>query len=111
MVYAQEHLAEFVDWAGVGFFAQENLLVNNKPVPFPVRCRVRVCGYRHRLKDRDRTRCDCRNLFRRSTAHGSELPTMILDWDIIQIEGALLETWLPTVFRRLDELAQQCGST
>jgi hypothetical protein len=33
---------------------------------------------------------------------------MILDWDIIQIEGALLETWLPIVFKRLEELAQQC---
>jgi hypothetical protein len=33
---------------------------------------------------------------------------MILDWDVAQIEGALLETWLPTVFRRLEELAQQC---
>src|ERR1700727_1135921 len=30
LVYAQEHLAEFVDWAGVGFFARENLLVNNQ---------------------------------------------------------------------------------
>jgi len=35
---------------------------------------------------------------------------MILDWDIVQIEGALLETWLPIVFRRLGELAQQCGA-
>jgi hypothetical protein len=33
---------------------------------------------------------------------------MILDWDIVQIEGALLETWLPIVFKRLEELAQQC---
>jgi hypothetical protein len=33
---------------------------------------------------------------------------MILDWDIVQIEGALLEIWLPTVFSRLEELAQQC---
>jgi hypothetical protein len=37
-VYAQEHLAEFVDWAGVGFFARENLLVNNQPLPFPTPC-------------------------------------------------------------------------
>ena len=40
--------------------------------------------------------------------HGSAYPLMILDWDIVQIEGALLETWLPIVFRRLEELAQQC---
>jgi hypothetical protein len=38
LVYAQEHLAEFVDWAGVGFFARDKLLVDNQPVPFPRHC-------------------------------------------------------------------------
>ena len=33
---------------------------------------------------------------------------MILDWDITQIEGAMLETWLPQVFARLEELARLC---
>jgi hypothetical protein len=37
-------------------------------------------------------------------------PLLILDWDIAQIEGALLETWLPDVFQRLEELARQCGA-
>jgi hypothetical protein len=41
--------------------------------------------------------------------HGG-IPLLILDWDIVQIEGALLETWLPTVFRRLEELARLCGA-
>jgi len=31
-----------------------------------------------------------------------------LDWDITQIEGAMLETWLPQVFARLEELARLC---
>ncbi len=38
------------------------------------------------------------------------IPLLILDWDIVQIEGAMLETWLPSVFRRLDELARLCGA-
>jgi hypothetical protein len=33
---------------------------------------------------------------------------VILDWDIVQIEGALLETWLPSVFETLEELARGC---
>jgi hypothetical protein len=33
---------------------------------------------------------------------------LILDWDIVQIEGALLETWLPMVFGRLEELSRLC---
>ena len=35
-------------------------------------------------------------------------PLVILDWDIAQIEGAILETWLPSVFQRLEELARLC---
>src|SRR5947209_135507 len=34
------------------------------------------------------------------------IPLVILDWDIEQIEGAVLETWLPSVFSRLEELAR-----
>ena len=32
---------------------------------------------------------------------------VLLDWDIVQIEGALLETWLPTVFQNLEAFAVQ----
>jgi hypothetical protein len=35
-------------------------------------------------------------------------PLMILDWDIVQIEGATLETWLPTAFERLEQLSRGC---
>ena len=37
--------------------------------------------------------------------HSGRAPLLILDWDIAQIEGALLETWLPMVFDRLEELS------
>lgn len=35
-------------------------------------------------------------------------PLAILDWDIKQIEGAMLDVWLPTVFQHLELLAQEC---
>ena len=35
LVYAQEYLAEFVDWSGVAFFSREKLLVDNQPLPLP----------------------------------------------------------------------------
>lgn len=38
------------------------------------------------------------------------VPLFILDWDTTQIEGALLETWIPIVFQRLEELAKLCGA-
>jgi hypothetical protein len=40
--------------------------------------------------------------------HLKSYPLMILDWDIVQIEGATLETWLPTVFERLEQLSRLC---
>jgi hypothetical protein len=36
------------------------------------------------------------------------VPLIVLDWEILQIEGALLETWLPTIFRKLEGLARDC---
>jgi hypothetical protein len=38
LVYAQEYMAEFVDWSGAAFFSREKLLVENRPVPLPPRC-------------------------------------------------------------------------
>ena len=107
LVYAQEHLAEFVDWAGVGFFARDKLLVNNQPVPFPTHCECVFAVMDTASKtgtEHDATAVTYFALER----HGAFFPLMILDWDIVQIEGALLETWLPIVFQRLEELATQC---
>jgi hypothetical protein len=39
----------------------------------------------------------------------SGIRLMILDWHIAQIEGATLETWLPSVFNRLEELRTTPG--
>lgn len=35
------------------------------------------------------------------------IPLIVLDWDILQIEGALLETWLPTVFQKLEIMSRE----
>jgi hypothetical protein len=37
-----------------------------------------------------------------------KISLFVLDWDVAQIEGALLETWLPAVFRSLEELSRLC---
>jgi hypothetical protein len=38
LVYAQEYLAEFVDWSGAAFFSREKLLEQGQPVPYPKSC-------------------------------------------------------------------------
>jgi hypothetical protein len=106
LVWRQEYLAEFVDWSGVAFFSLDKLLVNNKPVPRP----PRVDGVFAVIdtavktgKDNNGTAVTFWGLINNVPA-----PLVILDWDILQIEGSLLETWLPTVFQRLEELARVC---
>ena len=86
---------------------REKLLVDNKPVPFPKRCECVFAIIDTASKtgtEHDATAVTFFALDRQ----GARFPLMILDWDIVQIEGALLETWLPIVFKRLEDLAQQC---
>jgi hypothetical protein len=106
LVYAQEYLAEFVDWSGAAFFSREKLLVENRPLPLPPRCDFVFAVIDTASKtgtDNDATAV----AFFARDKFGS-IPLFILDWDIIQIEGAVLETWLPKVFQTLEELAQLC---
>jgi hypothetical protein len=107
LVYAQEYLAEFVDWSGVAFFHPENMLVEGRPVPFPSGCDAVFAVIDTASKtgtEHDATAVTffaVNKLFRGP-------PLLILDWDIVQIESAILEDWLPGVFGRLEELARDC---
>jgi hypothetical protein len=107
LVYAQEYLAEFVDWAGVGFFARDKLLDNGQPVSYPARCDGVFAVIDTASKTGTEHDATAVTFFGRNTA-GGRFPLMVLDWDIAQIEGAFLETWLPMVFDRLEELARLC---
>jgi hypothetical protein len=107
LVYAQEYLAQFVDWSGVAFFSREKLLVDDKPAPCPRHCDTLFAVIDTASKtgtDNDGTAVT----YFAYNQHGASAPLLILDWDIVQIEGAILETWLPLVFKRLEELAGQC---
>jgi hypothetical protein len=106
LVYAQEYLAEFVDWAGVAFFSREKLLLDNLPVAYPTNCQCVFAVIDTASKtgtDHDATAVT----FFAYNQNGG-FPLIILDWDIAQIEGATLETWLPSVFDRLEQLARMC---
>jgi hypothetical protein len=105
LVYAQEYLAEFVDWSGVAFFSREKLLEHGHPLPDPVTCDVVFAVIDTASKtgtDHDATAV---TYFAFNKFSGGS-PLIILDWDIVQIEGAILETWLPSVFERLEHLAR-----
>jgi hypothetical protein len=109
LVHSQEYLAEFVDWSGVAFFGREKLLENGQPVPSPKSCDGVFAVIDTASKtgtDHDATAVT----FFALDGLSRRAPLLILDWDIAQIEGALLETWLPMVFDRLEELSRLCGA-
>lgn len=108
LVYAQEYLAQFVDWAGAAFFSREKLLVQGKPIAFPNRCDGVFAIIDTASKTGTENDGTAVTIFARDS-HGLH-PLIILDWDIAQIEGATLETWLPSVFQRMEVLAKQCGA-
>jgi phage terminase large subunit-like protein len=108
LVFAQEYCAEFVDWSGVAFFSREKLLVDDQPIPPPSRCDYVFAVIDTAVKtgtDNDGTAVT----FFGYDQH-APIPLVILDWDIDQIDGAVLEGWLPSVFSRLEELARLCGA-
>ena len=107
LVYAQEYLAEFVDWSGVAFFSREKLLVDNRPLPNPSGCDGVFAVIDTASKTGTDNDATAVTYFAISQYSGG-VPLFILDWDIAQIEGAILETWLPGVFRRLEDLARHC---
>lgn len=106
LVYAQEYLAEFVDWAGAAFFSREKLLLNEQPVALPSRCDGIYAVIDTASKTGTNNDATAVTFFARDSF--GPHPLLILDWEIAQIEGATLETWLPLVFQRLEELALQC---
>lgn len=104
LVFKQEYLAEFVDWGGVAFFGIDKMLENGQPVEYPEKVDAIFAVMDTAVKggkENDGTAIVyC--AFNKFVGH----PLIILDWDIIQIDGALLESYMPSVFDRCEELAK-----
>jgi hypothetical protein len=108
LVFRQEYEAEFVDWSGVAFFALDKLLVDGKPVPTPVRCDYVYGVIDSATKTGTANDGTAITFFARTKT--SKIPLAVLDWDIVQIEGAMLEDWIPKQLKRGEELARECGA-
>jgi hypothetical protein len=107
MVFQQEFLAEFVDWSNIALFGADKLLVEGLPVQYPTNCDAVYAILDTAVKggkQHDGTAV----VFFALNEFG--IPLTILDWDVVQINGGLLEHWIPSVFSRLEELARGCGA-
>jgi len=108
LVYRQEYLAEFVDFRGEAFFSLDKMLVNDEPVETPQNVHSVFAVLDTAVKEGKEHDGTAVIYCAFSPYHG--FPLVILDWDIIQIEGALLETWLPGVYDNLNLWAKDCNS-
>jgi hypothetical protein len=107
LVYAQEYLAEFVDWSGKAFFSRDKLLHEGQPVPYPNTCEGVFAVIDTASKTGTDNDATAVTFFALDRQRG-QFPLVILDWEVTQIEGAILESWLPSVFERLEELSRTC---
>jgi len=112
MVYQQEYLAEFVDWSGSAFFNLQSLLDNGEAVEPTQHCDAVFVTLDTATKTGSQHDGTAVVYWAVSKHSGHKL--VILDYDKVQIEGALLETWLPNVYRNLEayavELKARSGS-
>lgn len=108
LAWQQEVEAEFVSWAGIAFFDPEKWLEDNAPVPWPARCDSVFCVIDSATKTGTKNDSTAVVFFARNQYTGYKL--VVLDYDLVQIEGALLETWLPVVLQRLEDMAAKCGA-
>lgn len=108
LVYQQEFLAEFVDWSGASFFERDKLLDNGQPVPWPEKCDAVFAVMDTAVKDKKEHDGTGVTYVALNQNYGT--PVTFLDWDLIQIEGAMLESWVPSVTEKLEHMARVCGA-
>lgn len=106
LVYQQEFLAEFVDWSGEAFFSLDSLLEKGQPVDYPKVCDTVFAVIDTATKTGREHDGTAVTYFAYTRYPQPKL--VVLDWDLVQIEGSLLERWLPNIFDRLKDLAAQC---
>jgi hypothetical protein len=109
LVYSQEYLAEFVDWSGEAFFSLKNLLTDDKPEPFPERCLYVFATIDTAVKT-GKLNDGTGVVYWAFERLGEEHWLKVIDYEYLQIEGSMLETWLPVVYRNLNEYAEKCGA-
>lgn len=115
MVFAQEYLAEWVDFSGAALFRLEDFLENGKPIP----CPFRIFGNVYAVIDcavKTGTDNDSTAVLYCALQPGfmfdDKKPRIYwLDWELIQIEAYSMLEWIPSVHARLEELSKEYQST
>lgn len=97
-----------IRWQGRSMFPLASWFVEGAPVPLPTNCdgvfaTIDTAVKTGSTNDASATIYWARNMF---VGH----PLVLLDYDIEQIEGSLLEFHMPNIFENLEMWAKRCGS-
>lgn len=98
-----------VRWAGIDFFPEANWLVNGLPIEAPKKCDM-VFGVIDSAAKTGKKNDSTFAVYFAYTKHNQANPLVILGYDCVQIEGALLESWLPSQLVILEDFALKCGA-
>lgn len=91
---------------GGSFFSEASLLVDGQPIPMPVLVDGIFAVIDSAIKTGKENDGTGVTWYARTQFHGH--PLVILDWDLVQIEGASLESWMPTIHKRSEAFAKAC---
>lgn len=91
---------------GGSFFSESTLLVSGQPVDFPAPCDGVFAIVDTAIKTGKAHDGSGVTFYARCKGYG--VPLTILDWDLKQLEGASLETWLPVILQQLEAFAKVC---
>lgn len=107
LVYRQEYEAEFVSWSGESLFKLPSLLVDGQGVQYPQHCETVFATVDTAVKDgaeNDGTAV----VFWAVNKYGAGAPLTVLDWQIEQITADMQVNWMPSIFMRCEQLANEC---
>jgi hypothetical protein len=106
LVYQQEILAEFVDWTGAAFFVIDKMLIDGKPVEYPAFCTNILVIIDSAVKDKKAN--DATGVIYCAYVQIPEPRLIILDYELIKIQGSSLIKLIPSIYMRAEVLAKQC---
>jgi hypothetical protein len=89
-------------------FSVEKMLVDGQPVQIPKGCDYVFAVMDSAFKAGDKNDGTAVTYFLRNRHIGH--PLIILDWEIVQIEGDLIANWFPSITARLEALARESGA-
>lgn len=94
---------------GASFFDVNMLLVNGAPVATPTKSDIVFAVIDTAIKSGSDHNSTAVTWYSYNSLT-RPVSTLILDWDLVQVEGADQAAWLPSVHARGEELARLCGA-